>query len=228
MTSTSPLEPLSPFMASYEVVVFDMDGTLYRQTPMRLRMAALLAGHVATTADFLTPRILRKFRRLREDMATRRQRDFDIPLHEECAQGFGINVPTVRRVVSDWIERRPLPHLARCRVAGVDTFFDSLKRSGVAIAVLSDYPARAKLLALGLEADVVVAATDPELGIMKPDPAGLELVLSRMGVPPHRALMIGDRDDRDGAAARQAGVAFLHRGAGGIADFTRQELASLG
>jgi FMN phosphatase YigB (HAD superfamily) len=228
MTLAPQPQDLPAFLAGREAVVFDMDGTLYRQAPLRLRMAALLAGHVATTADFLTPRVLRDFRRLREEMADRRLRDFDAPLHEECARGCAVDAPTVRRIVSDWIETRPLPHLARCQVAGTAAFFAALRRHGIAIAILSDYPAAAKLEALGLAADVVVAAGDPGVGIMKPDPAGLELVLARLGVPSHRALMIGDRDDRDGAAARLAGVSFLRRGAGGIADFTPRALAAAG
>lgn len=219
---------LPSLFAGYEAVVFDMDGTLYRQPPLRLRMAALLAAHVMTTADVLTPRVLRSFRRRREEMAEQRLRDFDILLHEDCARVCDTNAQTVRRIVTDWIETRPLPYLASCQVAGTTEFFASLRNHGIAIAVLSDYPAQAKLDALGLEADVVVAATDPELGIMKPDPTGLELVLSRLGIPASRAVMIGDRDDRDGAAAQCAGTAYLRRSKGGLVDFTPRSLAAAG
>jgi putative hydrolase of the HAD superfamily len=46
-----------------------------------------------------------------------------------------------------------------------------------------------------------------EAGAAKPDPAAFLVALERLGVPPERALHVGDGDtDRDGAAA--AGLAF--------------------
>ena len=70
----------------------------------------------------------------------------------------------------------------------------------------SDYPAEEKLAALGLRAEVVVSATDPEVDRLKPDPRGLEVALARLGASAEHCLLVGDRDERDGEAARRAGV----------------------
>lgn len=51
----------------YQVVIFDLDGTLYFQRPFRLRMIGFLAGYILThprcAKDFL---IIKKYRKVRE------------------------------------------------------------------------------------------------------------------------------------------------------------------
>jgi putative hydrolase of the HAD superfamily len=67
---------------------------------------------------------------------------------------------------------------------------------------LEDHLERARLRPLF---DAVV--TSAEAGAPKPDPAPFRLALARLGVPPERALHVGDdRVDREGAQA--AGLAF--------------------
>jgi HAD superfamily hydrolase (TIGR01509 family) len=43
---------------------------------------------------------------------------------------------------------------------------------------------------------------------MKPDPDGMLRAAALLRVPPERCLVIGDRDDADGGAARAAGMGF--------------------
>ena len=64
---------------------------------------------------------------------------------------------------------------------------------------------------MGLKAGPVVCATDPGIARLKPDLAGLLAILRQTGVAPERALMIGDRFDRDAAAAGRAGMRALIR-----------------
>jgi hypothetical protein len=51
----------------------------------------------------------------------------------------------VRGIVGEWIERRPLRHLAACRYPGVLKLFAGLRGSGKMIGICSDYPVQAKL-----------------------------------------------------------------------------------
>jgi len=118
------------------------------------------------------------------------------------------------------MEIRPLPHLAAARRPGVTDLFDRLRAAGKAIGIVSDYPARAKLAALGLNADFVVSATDREVNVMKPDPAGLLRVMALAGVSPAETVMIGDRPERDGEAGHRAGVQTLIIGAKSGGDWT--------
>jgi len=74
--------------------------------------------------------------------------------------------------------------------------------------VLSDYPAEAKLRALGLDGrfSAVVCSTDPEIGVLKPHPRGFLTVCDRWQIDPSEVLVVGDRVEVDAAGATAAGM----------------------
>lgn len=193
------------------LVVFDVDGTLYRQTPLRLRMARDLALHALSRLDLRTLAVLRRFRRLREELGEARIEGFAERLIAETAADCGRTPDEVRAIVARWTDRHPLPYLLRSRYAGLPELFAGLRRHGKAIGVLSDYPAAAKLAALELAADHVVTANDPDIGVLKPHPKGLATLIARATATPAEALMIGDRAERDGLVAQQVGARVLLR-----------------
>ena len=67
------------------LVVFDVDGTLYRQRPLRLRMARDLALHALTRLDLRTLAVLQRFRHLREELGEARVEGFAERLVAETA-----------------------------------------------------------------------------------------------------------------------------------------------
>ena len=208
-------EPATPRLDPYQfrAAIFDVDGTLYEQAPLRRRMARELLGHVLFRPWRVgLLRRLQTFRRERERIGEEELPGAGRLQYERPAGLLGVTPERLRIEVEEWIERRPLPVLADLRVPGVRRFFARLRAADVRIAVLSDYPAAEKLAVLGLAADVVVSGTDPEADRLKPHPAGLEAVLERLGLPAGDCLMIGDRDDRDGEIARRIGVEYLLRG----------------
>ena len=193
------------------LVVFDVDGTLYRQRPLRLRMARDLALHALLRLDLGTLAVLRRFRHLPEAMGEARVEGFADRLIAETAAGCGRTPDEVRAIVARWIDRHPLPYLRRSRYGGLAELFAGLRRHGKAIGVLSDYPAAAKLAALELAADHVVTADDPEIGVLKPHPKGLASLIGRADTTAAATLMIGDRAERDGLVAQQVGARVLLR-----------------
>ena len=216
MNPETPLQPTShPDWTTIDLVVFDVDGTLYDQQQLRLGMLRQLLGHAWQTRSLDTLLTLRTFRRVREALGERvgeqAGSDFMALQYAQTANRHGKTPAAVRALTDEWMEQRPLPLLAACRYAHVAEVFAGLRASGKRIAAFSDYPAAAKLAALGLQADVVVCATDPGIARLKPDPAGLLAILRQTGVTPERALMIGDRFDRDAAAAARAGMRALIR-----------------
>jgi phosphoglycolate phosphatase/putative hydrolase of the HAD superfamily len=192
------------------LVVFDLDGTLYDQRCLRMKMIPELVSHCfRRPADLGVLRQIAEFRRQREALAEEGAQGIGQLQYDRPAERLGIPAAVLRQTVETWILERPLRHLRRCRFASVERYFDRLRRAGKTIAVMSDYPIAAKLRALELEADYLAAADHPEIERLKPDPAGLLRILEWSGVPPEQCLMIGDRDDRDGECARRAGVRFL-------------------
>lgn len=192
------------------LVVFDVDGTLYDQRCMRRRMIAELVRHcVVHPGDLRLLRLIGRFRRSREQLAEQEVEGIAELQYRRLAGELGMEIPVLRQQLEVWMLERPLKHLRRCRYDSVERFFAALKQRGKTIAVLSDYPAREKLAALGLEADILVSAVDPEVDRLKPHPAGLERVLSLARLSPQESLLIGDRDDRDGESARRIGMPYL-------------------
>jgi FMN phosphatase YigB (HAD superfamily) len=148
---------------------------------------------------------------VREALAEQSGADFMRLQYSETARRHGCPPEQVEALVSEWMETAPLPLLAACRYDGLPQLFAALRAAGKRIGILSDYPAVAKLAAMELDADIVVSACDPDIGCLKPDPHGLLTLLKRAGVPAERAVMIGDRFERDAEVAHRAGVLPLVR-----------------
>ena len=203
--------------AAIGLVIFDVDGTLYNQRSLRLRMARDLVINSALRFDRSTLRILSAYRRIREEVGDAEVVDFEPVLIERTAAAARCKPHAVRAAVDEWINQRPLPYLKACRYPGVAKLFTGLKRHGKMIGVLSDYPAVAKVAALSLTADVIIAAGDDAVRRLKPDPRGLELMLAATGTRAEAAVMIGDRVERDGAIASRVGMRALIRSSQPIA-----------
>jgi len=208
---------MAPDWAGIDLVVFDVDDTLYRQRPLRLRMARELLIHSVRRRDAKIIAVLARYRRLREQLGEAQAVDFEPALVARTAAATSVSPDKVRAIVAEWIDERPLRHLAACRYPGLPQLFAGLRRRGKAIGVLSDYSARAKLEALDLAADHVACAADAGIGVLKPHPRGLNALIAMAGAAPHRTLVIGDRPDRDGLAAHAAGAKALIRSSRPIA-----------
>jgi HAD superfamily hydrolase (TIGR01549 family) len=118
--------------------------------------------------------------------------------------------------VQQWYENRYMPLMVNLigkhHHAGdwVMPLIQQCRSRGIKLVVLSDYDhAEDKLQALGLSPklfDWVVSA--PALGGLKPAPQLLHQVAQQMGVAVEKCLVIGDREDTDGAMARATGAQF--------------------
>lgn len=207
MVETRPSSPVN--WEDIRFVVFDVDGTLYPQLPLRMRMAREMVHHAARSRSLTHVAVLRAYRRLREVLGDQETSGFDAVLIDRTAQATATSPEVVRAIVSDWIDHRPVRHLKSARYPGVVQLFAAIRARGKKLGVLSDYPAAAKLAAMDLDADYVAYAGDPAIDILKPHPKGLLNLIEAAGVRPEETLLIGDRASRDGMAARRAGAHSL-------------------
>jgi FMN phosphatase YigB (HAD superfamily) len=194
-------------------VLFDVDGTLYHQGPLRLCMAMEL-GALPLRASPASARrtwgVLRTFRRVREEL--RGLGAADAPLErlqfERVAERLAMEVDEVEAVVSEWIFRRPLKYLRHCRRAGIDDLLGYLGTRRIPAGVFSDYPAREKLEALRVaeRISLVACATDGEINAFKPHPRGFVWACRRWGLEPAEVLYVGDRAEVDAPGAARAGM----------------------
>ena len=195
-----------------KALIFDLDGTLYVQGPVRRKMLRrLLRAHLMNPlTGLLTLRALGNYREAQEVLRKRTPVSGDIAsaqLHL-ASERAGISEEMMAGWVARWMEQEPLPLLASSIRKGTVELLREAKREGLRLAVCSDYPADRKLAAMGIADffDVVVTAQDPSVQRLKPDPKGLELSLKRLAVRKDEAVYIGDRADVDGEAAFRAGI----------------------
>jgi len=172
-------------------------------------MARDLLIHSFLTRNLNVVAVLSNYRRIREQLGNEEVADFERVLIAKTAAATSNSPDTVRALVGEWIEQRPLSYLRRCVYPELPQLFAGLRRQGKAIGILSDYPARAKLMALGLTANYVVCATDEGIGQLKPHTRGLESLIAAAGVKTETTVLIGDRADRDGVVARRVGAHAL-------------------
>jgi putative hydrolase of the HAD superfamily len=193
------------------LVAFDVDGTLYDQRGLRLRMLREMLLAAARKRDIDFVHVLRAYRRIREELGDSLHENFESELVSRTAALVRCSEAQVRATVGEWIERRPLPHLIRYRYSKLPELFQRLRKHGKKIGILSDYPARDKLEAMELNADIIVCAGDEDVGVLKPHPKGLHVLMSRAATSPAETILIGDRPERDGEAAHAANVRVLIR-----------------
>jgi FMN phosphatase YigB (HAD superfamily) len=194
-----------------ELVVFDVDGTLYDQRALRIRMARDMVFQAFLSRDLSVLSVIRTYRRIRERLGEEEVVNFETLLITQTVASTGCSEEKVLAIVTEWIEQRPLPYLIACRYPDLIELFEGLKRNSKIIGVFSDYPAHAKLAALGLTADFVVSAQDDGIGLLKPHPRGLEFLMTEAGATAATTVLIGDRRERDGLAAQRAGARCLIR-----------------
>ncbi len=187
----------------------DLDGTLYEARWVKLAMASELAlGGLGAV------KVLRRFRKEHELMREAEETDAESPFEAQIRRtAAALSVPssTVEARVVEWMIERPQKWIRRFRRDALLSEIREYRAAGGRTALVSDYPARGKLEALDATAlfDVVVASGEPGgPRRLKPDPDGYLTAARRLEVDPGDCLVIGDRDDADGAAARAAGMAF--------------------
>jgi HAD superfamily hydrolase (TIGR01549 family) len=172
---------------SYKAYILDMDGTLYRQLPVRFCMAFSLTFHYIRHIDRLHE--IFEIRRFRNNIENGRLR---------AAGG----------AVKYWMEEAPLKYIKLFRNKKLLYFIEAQKLRGAVIVVYSDHPAKEKCAALNLSADYIFCALDKEINCLKPDAGGLRYIVSLLRLDTEEILYIGDRYKKDGLCAAALGIDY--------------------
>jgi HAD superfamily hydrolase (TIGR01549 family) len=208
LTGASFMSAAPPIRA----VLFDVDGTLYHQRRLRLCMAAELAIMPlrlgASSGRVL--RVLKTYRRVHEELRHLGAPDSPLAAMQiaRTAHREHVGEAMVQAAVSEWMHRRPLKYLRWCRRRGLVALLSRLEQRGMRLGVLSDYPSRDKLAALGVDGffGLVLCTTDGEINALKPHPRGFLRACEQWRLSPEEVLYVGDRSEVDAAGAVAAGV----------------------
>ncbi len=194
--------------------LLDLDGTLYREKPVKIWMGLELA----LLGPLHLP-LLSTFRRQLEVLRHDLNRDPELrfepsPFDEQIrrtSEICGKSEDRVRTLVEEWMLARPGKWMRRVMRKDLLARVAEFRASGGKTACVSDYPAQKKLVALGIDSlfDVVVASgEEPALKRLKPSPDGFALAADKLEIPYEACRVFGDRQDADGEAARALGMQF--------------------
>ena len=207
----SKAERLYDRLSAYDLIIFDMDGTLYFQRGMRFRMAMRLIRHALSEKHGIRDlSLILKYRRLREKWDSSMTID-DEGLFALLSEQTGTDINVTRDVITEWMFVNPMDAVRECRDQELIKVIGRLLSDGKQVCIYSDYPTADKCRAVGLPETIPqYYCGQDEIKTMKPNPSGLFYILSRYpGIPKNKAIMVGDRADRDGSAADNAGIASL-------------------
>jgi HAD superfamily hydrolase (TIGR01549 family) len=201
-------------LVQFDAYLVDLDGTLYSPLPVKLGMALELA-----LSGWLALGPLKVFRHTHEELRELYSRGevaaagvspFEQQLTLTASQ-LAVPEAKLRALVENWMLHRPQKWIRLFARKALLQELATFQASGGKLAVVSDYPATLKLQALpgSLRFDTVVSNGEPGgPSRLKPDPEGYLIAANRLQVRPERCLVLGDRSDADGEAARRAGMAF--------------------
>lgn len=187
--------------------VLDVDGTLYSQKKMRIRMLGRLLAYYVPRPDRLRELYaLFLFRKLREQSEWKRAGFEDLFL--ELEKKAKLPAARIEERIRYWMFRAPLDSIKACAFRDVIAFINRQHRDGKRIIVYSDYPAADKLKALGMAYDLVFAFEENGISEQKPSRRIMETIVSESGCRADQLLYVGDRDDRDRASAETVSMPY--------------------
>lgn len=202
-----------------ELVIFDVDGTLYDQKKMRIKMLfALIRHYLLHPWDYKELVILHHFRKQREQRAGYQGSNLQHEQYLWVLSKVDVPLDKVKAVINKWIFDYPNQYLRGCIYPGLMQFVENLQNAGISTAVYSDYEAARKMQCMGINVDLMVSSTDSNINAFKPLPVGIHHILTELKISNRsHCLFIGDRIELDGKCAEIAEIPFLL--ADGAAEF---------
>jgi len=211
----------------FPAVAFDLDGTLYPNYRLNVRLVPFILKE---------QRLLRAFGKART-ILRKSGRGTGGHFYEEQAkivgEILGENAEKVMDKIEKLIYRGWEDHFKKVRLfPHVTETLDALRKNGITLGLLSDFPPETKLKNLGIFDCWDAIVCSEQIGYLKPDTAALLEMAKRMGAAPEQILYVGNSVSYDVVGAHKAGMKaalvsampFLH---GRKADFVFSDYRQL-
>jgi HAD superfamily hydrolase (TIGR01549 family) len=184
------------------LVTWDVDGTLYSLQRMKWFVLTKYLKEILKGNRVLAHEELAALRRYRE-IINRTRTEGGV-----LAESFRDDVDS--GLVEEATQRWYVEAIAKAGPrSGVKEVLISLRNKGLPQVVFSDYKSESKLKALGLAEYFDGVYSGERLGFVKPHPGLLKRIAADFSVRIESVLHIGDRVERDEAAALSAGCRCL-------------------
>jgi putative hydrolase of the HAD superfamily len=193
-----------------ELVIFDVDGTLYDQKKLRKKMMlALFLHYLLRPWRYKELLILYHFRKEREKRHGYQSDDLQTEQYLWVLSKVNVSLSRIKKVIDYWIFNYPNKYLKSCTYPGLEQFFAELKKKNIRTAIYSDYESEQKLKSMNIAVDLIVSSTDTYVNAFKPIPIGLNYIITELKIKNGNCLFIGDRKELDGECALRAAIPFF-------------------
>jgi putative hydrolase of the HAD superfamily len=186
---------------------FDIDGTLYPNRAVYLRLAPFTIAH---------PRFMRALSKTRKELRRSATAEgFYEAQARILGKHMGIDAEKARAKIDKWVYDGWERHFKRVKLfPGLVECLDYCAGRGLKLGALSDFPVRRKLESLGLWRRFDFAISSEETGRLKPDGAPFAALARGLGCEPGELLYVGNsiRYDIEGAKAAGMMTAWIGRG----------------
>ena len=206
-------------------VAFDLDGTLYPNYRLNIRLLPFLCRHLRLIAAFGRARNI--IRDEQEQASSYHQPDFYNYQAQIVARLLNTEPEQFKEKIDRLIYRGWEPFFSRIKLfPHVREFLAELKTAGLKLGLLSDFPPEIKLKNLGLNGYWNTVLCSESIGALKPAIRPFAELADALCCPPEQILYVGNSHRYDVEGARRAGMKtalfthwFMYSG-GNKADFT--------
>ena len=186
-----------------KAVLFDVDGTLYPQS-----------FFIKTSLQFFLrhPKLSAAFRHLRHDVrAIGGVEDLHLAQVSLCAGYMRIPAEKAQALLETHIYGTYMDMLSKAKpYPQVEGLLADLKKAGLRMGVITDYPVGAKVSALGFDQYWDVAISADTMGHLKPEPDAFLLAAEELKIAPEQIIYVGNEYKYDIIGAKRAGMKAAH------------------
>jgi len=188
-----------------DAVAFDIDGTLYPNAALNIRILPFILAHAPLMVRF--GRVRRKIRRMQEAEPAFKKDDFFEYQASLLAPSLNLETVACRELLDRLIYDGWKPLFQRVPpFAGVRDCFDALRSAGLRLALLSDFPPEQKGDVWGLAPLCDAVLGSEHIGALKPSPLPFRVLAQALALPAHRILYVGNSIASDVIGASRAGM----------------------
>jgi len=217
-------------------VAFDLDGTLYPNYSLNLRLLPFLFRHWKLLMAFGGARNTIRREQARAEQTAGPSSPADFYDRQAELVAFRLKSPKgeIREIIDRLIYRGWEPFFLKIKpFRHVKEVLGELKARGIKLGLLSDFPPETKLKHLGLSGLWDTALCTESIGALKPATRPFEELAKTLACRPEQILYVGNNRRYDVEGAKRAGMkaALLNRGlpvlTGIKADFTFRDYRQL-
>jgi putative hydrolase of the HAD superfamily len=188
-----------------EAVAFDLDGTLYPNYRLYVRLLPFILREARLLRAFGKARDT--IRAAQETAAPPRYGDF-YDYQAQCIAGMlGADPALVKEKVERLIYRGWEAHFKKIKLfPHARETLETLRQAGLKLGLLSDFPPETKLAYLGIAGFWDSALCSEQIGALKPDRRPFDRLAAALSRKPEQILYVGNSRGYDVMGAKRAGM----------------------